>query len=89
MNEDVHQGEPSPESLEEIPEVDFGRAIRPNRYANLRGAFQHAVYLDRELWEYFGSAEKVVEALRMLVDLARREVTPPGQRPPTPAERTP
>ena len=73
MSEDVREGDPSPESLEEIPEVDFRHAIRPNRYANLRGAFQHAVYLDGDLWEHFGSAEKIIEALRMLVDLARRE----------------
>ncbi len=81
MSNDVRDPEPSPESLEEIPEVDFSRAIRPNRYANLRGAFQHAVYLDRELWEHFGSAEKVVEALRLLVDIARREVTQPDPLP--------
>jgi hypothetical protein len=86
MSDDVREREPSPESIEEIPEVDFSRAIRPNRYANLRGAFEHAVYLDRELWEHFGSAEKVVEALRMLVDIARREVTPPDPRPQAPAK---
>ena len=42
--------EPTPESLAELPELDFSRAIRPNRYANLRGAFAHAVFLDPELW---------------------------------------
>ena len=41
--------EPSPESLEELPEQDFSRALRPNRLANVRGAFAHAVFLDREL----------------------------------------
>ena len=65
--------EPSEESLAEIPEVDFSRAIRPNRYANLRGAFKHAVFLDRQLWEHFGSEEKVIEALRLLVELAQRK----------------
>ena len=43
MSEDKSPIEPSEESLTEIPEQDFSRAIRPNRYANLRGAFQHAV----------------------------------------------
>jgi hypothetical protein len=74
MSDDVRASEPSKESLEEIPEADFSRAIRPNRYANLRGAFGHAVFLDRELWEHFGSEEKVLEALRLLVKLAQREV---------------
>ena len=64
--------EPSAESLPEIPEVDFSDAVRPNRYANLRGDFEHAVFLDRELWEHFGSAEKVLEVLRLLVALGKR-----------------
>jgi hypothetical protein len=63
--------EPTPESLAEIPEVDFSEAIRPNRYANLRGDFQHAVFLDRELWEHFGSQERVIEVLRVLVELGK------------------
>jgi len=49
MNEDEKPIEPSEESLREIPEQDFSQAIRPNRYANLRGAFQHAVFVDREI----------------------------------------
>ncbi len=64
--------EPSAESLAEIPEVDFSDAVRPNRYASLRGDFEHAVFLDRELWEHFGSAEKVLEVLRLLVALGKR-----------------
>ena len=36
MSEDENPIEPSEESLVEIPEQDFSRAIRPNRYANLR-----------------------------------------------------
>lgn len=64
--------DPSAESLSEIPEIDFEKGIRPNRYANLRGDFHHVIVLDRELWEHFGSQEKVVEALTLLVDVARR-----------------
>ncbi len=64
--------EPSAESLAEIPETDFSGAIRPNLYANLRGEFEHAVFLDRELWEHFGSEERVLEALRLLVALGKR-----------------
>jgi hypothetical protein len=65
--------EPTPESLDEIPETDFSQAIRPNRYAALRGEFRHAVFLDPALWSHFGSEERVLEALRLLVELAKRE----------------
>ena len=56
----------------QIPEQDFARAIRPNRYANLRGAFRYAVFVDREVWEHFGSEERIRETLRLLVDIAKR-----------------
>jgi hypothetical protein len=72
MSEDENPIEPSEESLREIPEQDFSGAIRPNRYANLRGAFQHAVFVDREMWEHFGSAERILETLRLLVDIAKK-----------------
>lgn len=61
------------QDLDDIPETDFSQAIRPNRYAALRGGFKHAVFLEPELWEHFGSEERVIEALRLLVELARRE----------------
>ena len=64
--------EPSEESLREIPEQDFSRAIRPNRYANLRGAFQRAVFVDKETWEHFGGEARILEALRLLVDIATK-----------------
>lgn len=72
MTENHNPIEPSAESLDEIPEQDFSRGIRPNRYANLRGDFRHAVFLDREIWDHFGTEERVVEALRLLVDIARK-----------------
>ncbi len=72
MTQDAKPTEPSAESLAELPEQDFSGAIRPNRYANLRGAFRHAVSLDQDLWEHFGSEERVLEALRLLVDLAQK-----------------
>jgi hypothetical protein len=64
--------EPSEESLQEIPEQDFSRAIRPNRYANLRGAFPRAVFVDRAIWEQFGSEERILEVLSLLVDIAKK-----------------
>jgi hypothetical protein len=72
MSEDENPTEPSEESLRDIPELDFSCAIQPNRYANLRGAFQHAVFVDREIWEHFGSAECILETLRLLVDIAKK-----------------
>ena len=72
MNDDETPIEPSEESLREIPEQDFSRGIRPNRYANLRGAFRHAVFVDREVWEHFGSEDRILEALRLLVDIAKK-----------------
>ena len=59
-------------SLDEIPEVDFSKAIRPNRYARLQGDFVHQVQLDPERWARFGIQQEVVEALRMLVELAKK-----------------
>ena len=72
MSDEKNKTDPSESSLDEIPEVDFSDAIRPNRYANLRGDFEHAIALDEELWEQFGSQERVIEALKLLVDLAKR-----------------
>jgi hypothetical protein len=69
----VEPTEPTPESLEEMPEVDFSGAIRPNRYASLRGDFKHAVFLDDDLWQLFGSEERVLAALRLLAEIAKRE----------------
>lgn len=72
MVDHAEETEPSTESLGEIPEVDFSRGIRPNRYANLQGNFEHQVQLDAELWRHFGSQQKVIDALRLLVDLAKK-----------------
>jgi hypothetical protein len=72
MNEDKTQIEPSEDSLKEIPEQDFSRGIRPNRYANLRGTFQHAVFVDRDIWEHFGSEGRILEVLRLLVDISKK-----------------
>jgi hypothetical protein len=55
-----------------MPEVDFSRAVRPNRLAALRGEFKQAVFLDKDLWEHFGSEERVLDALRLLVSVAER-----------------
>jgi len=72
VGNDSNSLDPTPDSLAEVPEVDFSAGIRPNRYANLRGEFERAVFLDRELWDHLGSEERVLEALRLLVELAKR-----------------
>jgi hypothetical protein len=72
MNDEEKHAEPTAESLEEMPEVDFSSGIRPNRYANLRGDFDRAVFIDEETWEHFGTEERIQEALRLLVELAKR-----------------
>ncbi len=71
MSDDASEPQPSPEALEEIPEVDFSRGIQPHRYAQLRPGYEYAVFLEPELWNHFGSAEEVKAALRALVDASR------------------
>ena len=71
MNDDASDDEPSAESLEEIPEVDFSRAIQPHRYARLRSGYLYTVHLEPELWQHFGSADEVKAALRALVAASR------------------
>lgn len=61
-----------PPDLLDIPETDFSQGMRPNRYANLRGQFEHAVFLDEDLWRHFGSEETVLQVLRSVVEIARR-----------------
>ncbi len=70
MNEDEKLTEPSEESLREIPEQDFSRAIRPNRYANLRGAFQHAVFVEEaECSSHAGGSGRARKVALLLVVL--------------------
>jgi len=64
--------EPSPEALEEMPEIDPAKLRRrPGRghHAHLRGG--ELVAVDPDLWPYFGSAEAVNAALRGLVEAAK------------------
>ena len=71
MSDDASKTDPSAESLEEMPEVDFARGIQPHRYARLRPGYQYTVFLEPALWEHFGSADAVKAALRALVDASR------------------
>jgi hypothetical protein len=71
MRDDASKTDPSAESLEEMPEVDFARGIQPHRYARLQPGYEYAVFLEPELWEHFGSADAVKAALRALVAASR------------------
>jgi hypothetical protein len=71
MNADDSKGQPTPDSLAEIGEVDFSRGIQPHRYARLQPGYRYTVFLEPELWEHFGSAEAVKAAVRALVDASR------------------
>lgn len=66
--------EPSEASLREMPELDFDK-LKPlgrGRYAHLAtGRMVHVVQIDDDLWAHFGSADKVNEALRALVAVAK------------------
>jgi hypothetical protein len=71
MSDDDSDRQPTAESLDEMPEVDFSRGIQPHRYAQLRPGYEYAVFLEPELWRHFGSADEVKAALRALVDASR------------------
>ena len=69
MSEDENPKGPSEESVAEIPEQE---SVRPDGDADLRRASQHAVFVDREIWEHFGGEERILEVLRLLVDIAKK-----------------
>lgn len=71
MSDDASEAEPSADSLDEIPEVDFSRGIQPHRYARLKPGYRYTVHLEPDLWEHFGSADEVRAALRALIDASR------------------
>lgn len=70
MNDDAmkKQDEPSPESLEEMPEIDDQRFRRlPGRGHHVNRSLGEIVAIDPDLWAHFGSAEAVNDALRRIV----------------------
>ena len=67
------QGEPSQASLDEMPEIDEQRfRRRPGRGHHTARRTGEIVIIDAELWSHFGSAEAVNDALRRVVDDAKR-----------------
>ena len=83
MKKRTRQRGASAASLRAFPEVDFSKLRRGRRgkYAHLlAGEAVRAVVIDADLWEHFGSAKAVNEALRLLVDVAGKVRTPPKSR---------
>ena len=71
ISEDKNR-EPSEESSPAIPDKDSSRGIRPDRFANLRGAVQHAVFVERDVWDHVGSAELTLETAALRSTTSRR-----------------
>ena len=62
------QTDPSSEALEEMPEIDDARfRRRPGRGHHAERSLGEVVTIDADLWEHFGSARAVNDALRQLV----------------------
>lgn len=75
MKKKADRREPSAASLREIPEIDFKKLRRVGgrgRYSHLAtGQMVHAVVIDADLWEHFGSARSINGALRAFVEAQR------------------
>lgn len=78
----MKKNEPSKQSLEEIPEVDFKqmRRLPRGKYAKkARRSFAVAL-VDPKLFAHFGSSEAVNAALRAVLDVAGTLKTPSVRR---------
>lgn len=75
MKKTADDREPSAASLCNIPEVDFGTAVRVGRrgrYAHLStGNTAHVVIVDGDIWARLGSANAINAALRNIVQAKR------------------
>jgi hypothetical protein len=70
MNDDSMKdpNEPSPEALAEMPEIDETRFRRvPGRGHHVHRRVGETVTIDDDVFDYFGSAEAINEALRRLM----------------------
>ncbi len=64
----------SPEQEDDLqPEYDFSQGVRGKHYQSFREG-TNVVLLDEDVAKIFKSSESVNRALRLLLDLARREV---------------
>ena len=63
----------TPEGDDMLPEYDFSGAVRGKYYERYRGG-TNVVLLDPDVAQAFKDSESVNRALRLLLDLAQREV---------------
>ncbi len=62
------QNDPSPDSLDEMPEISDDRFHRrPGRGHHVGRSAGEIVAIDADLWSHFGSAEAVNDALRLVL----------------------
>jgi len=67
------QSEPSQASLEEMSEINEQRfRRRPGRGHHANRRVGEIVVIDADLWTHFGSAEAVNDALRRVIDDAKK-----------------
>ncbi len=67
------QSEPTPAALAEMPEINEQRfRRRPGRGHHASRSAGEIVIIDPDLWSHFGSAEAVNDALRRVVDDAKK-----------------
>lgn len=70
MNDDVmkKQTDPSAEAVAEMPEIDDVRfRRRPGRGHHAQRSAGEIITIDADLWDHFGSAEAVNDALRQVL----------------------
>ena len=73
MKKANEQPEPAQAALEEMPEVNEQRfRRRPGRGHHAHRSTGEVVIIDADLWSHFGSAEAVNDALRRVVDDAKK-----------------
>jgi hypothetical protein len=65
----VRQRSPFRRSPRWISRAGYDRTDTPG----CGGEFDYQVQLDEELWDHFGSQEKIIRALELLVDLAKKQ----------------
>jgi hypothetical protein len=73
MKKANEQLEPAQASLEEMPEINEQRfRRRPGRGHHANRSAGEIVIIDADLWSHFGTAEAVNDALRRVVDDAKK-----------------
>jgi hypothetical protein len=73
MKKASESSDPTQAALEEMPEINEQRfRHRPGRGHHAHRRIGEIVVIDAELWSHFGSAEAVNDALRRVVETAKK-----------------